>query len=262
MYSVVFTSTLQLICALLYMILIIYLIVRQIQLFRRLKRGYFGRFWSYIDLGIIVCSWSAIVTYLMQYREATRIGALFQKTNGFFYVNLQRAAYINDLQNAFLAFSCFFSCLNVLRLGQYHRRLRLFTDTLGRASKELLSFAVMFSVVFFAFLSLFYLLFVSTLSSCSTLLQTASMLFEMSLMKFDAHQISDAHPSLGPVSFTLFIFVVVFVCISMFISIISDSFRSVRDDFKLQTNGDRHLLAYIFRKCQRALGMDLCFDSR
>ena len=148
MYSVVFTSTLQLICALLYMILIIYLIVQQIQLFRRLKRGYFRRFWSYIDLGIIVCSWSAIVTYLIQYREATRIGALFQKTNGFFYVNLQRAAYINDLQNAFLAFSCFFSCLNVLRLGQYHRRLRLFTDTLRRASKELLSFAVMFSVVF------------------------------------------------------------------------------------------------------------------
>jgi glucan phosphoethanolaminetransferase (alkaline phosphatase superfamily) len=111
-------STFQLISALLYLIMIIYLLVRQIQSIIRLKRNYFRRFWSYIDLGIIICSCLAIGAYIMQYTEAKRIGDRFQQTNGYVYINLQRSAYINDLQNAFLAFSCFFSCLNLLRLGQ------------------------------------------------------------------------------------------------------------------------------------------------
>ena len=244
----------QLICAILYMLLIIYLCSRQIRLFIKLKRKYFRQFWSYIDLGIIVCSCSAIGSYIVQYREANRIGDLFQRTNGFTYINLQRSAYINDLQSAFLAFSCFFSCINILRLGQYHRRIRLFTDTLRHASQDLLSFWAMFSIVFVAFLCLFYFIFVSALASCATLLQTARMLFEMSLMKFDSHGLVDSHPLLGPVSFTLFIFVVVFICMSMFITIVSESFRAVRDDAQLQSQDDRHLLSYLFRKCQHTLG--------
>ena len=237
------------------MILIIYLLIRQIQSIIRLKRAYFRRFWSYIDLGIMICSCSAIGTYVQQHREANRIGDRFRQTNGFFYINLQRSAYINDLQNAFLAFSCFFSYLNILRLAQYHRRLRLFTDTLRHARKDLLSFMAMFSVVFVAFLLLFYLIFIGTVSSCATLLETASMLFQMILMKFDAHQLADAHPYLGPLSFTLFILVVVFICMSIFITIISESFRCVRDEIKRQSGDDMHLLAYALRKFRHCLGL-------
>ena len=190
----------------------------------------------------------------MQYREARRIGDLFQQSNGFAYINLQRSAYVNDLQNMFLAIACFFAYISILRLGHYHRRLRLFTDTLRHASKDLLSFTVMFSVVFIAFLSLFYFIFISTLSSSATLLQTARMLFEMSLMKFDAHELVTAHPFLGPFSFTLFIFVIVFICMNMFITIISESFRSVRDNAQLQSEDGRHLLVYLFRKCRHTIG--------
>ena len=252
--SLVFTSMFQLICILLYLILIIYLLIRQIQSLCRLKWNYFRQFWSYIDLGIVVCSCLASGTYVVQYREARRIGSLFQQSNGFAYINLQRSAYVNDLQNVFLAFACFFAFINILRLGQYHRRLRLFTDTLRHASRDLLSFMVMFSVVFIAFLSLFYFIFISSLRSCATLLQTARMLFEMSLMKFDAHELVTAQPILGPISFALFILVIVFVCMSMFITIISESFRFVRDNAHLQSDDGRQLLAYLFRKCGHALG--------
>jgi hypothetical protein len=115
----------------------------------------------------------------------------------------------------------------------------------------------MFSVVFIAFLSLFYFIFISSISSCSTLLRTARMLFEMSLMKFDTHELLDAHAFLGPLSFTLFIFLVVFVGMSMFITIIGESFRCVRDDPQLQSQDDRHLLSCLLRKCQDSLGIRL-----
>ncbi|CAF1598644.1 unnamed protein product [Adineta ricciae] len=99
----------------------------------------------------------------------------------------------------------------------------------------------MFTIVFMSFLCLFYLLFISKLSECSSLLGTAQMLFEMMLMKFDAHQLSDAAAFLGPFSFSLFIIFVVFICMSMFFSIIGDNFRLARENIK-DTN--RHLYSY------------------
>ena len=79
-----------------------------------------------------------------------------------------------------------------------------FVRTLQIAAGDLLSFVSLFSVVFGASLTLFYLLFVSTLQDCASLPQTAQMLFDMMLMKFDAHHLSAASPFLGPITFSLF----------------------------------------------------------
>jgi polycystin 2 len=112
----------------------------------------------------------------------------------------------------------------------------------------------MFSFVFMAFLTLFYLLFVGQMRSCSTLLQTAQMLFEMMLMNFDANGIHDADPVLGPLSFTLFIFLVVFVCMSMLITIINQSFRFVRDNAKKDLDEDYEIMGFMLRKFRQWIG--------
>ncbi|CAF1212658.1 unnamed protein product [Adineta steineri] len=77
------------------------------------------------------------------------------------------------------------------------------------------------------------------------------MLFEMSLMKFDAHELSGAAPFLGPFCLSLFIILVVFVCISMFITIISDSFRRARKNI----NNDQEIFSYMLNKFQRWTGL-------
>ncbi|CAF1039957.1 unnamed protein product [Adineta steineri] len=108
----------------------------------------------------------------------------------------------------------------------------------------------MFAIVFISFLSLFYLLFVSKLSSCSSLLTTAQMLFEMTLIKCDASEIYGADAFLGPLCFALFMFLVVFVCLSMFLSIINDSFRHAKDNQK----EDQIILSFILMKFLRWTG--------
>jgi hypothetical protein len=64
------------------------------------------------------------------------------------------------------------------------------------------------------------------------------MLVEMPVMKFDVHQLTEAAPFLGSFCFSLFIFIfiVIFICINMFITIISDTFRHARENVK----DDRH----------------------
>jgi hypothetical protein len=91
--------------------------------------------------------------------------------------------------------------------------------------------------------------------TCSTLLYTARMLFEMMLMKFDAQQLSEVAPILGPPSFTLFILLVVFVCTSMVLTIISYSFCHVREQAELKPCHDQHILSFMLDRLQSSIGM-------
>jgi hypothetical protein len=218
--------------------------VIEIESFIQLKSKYFRQFWSYVELGIIICSWSSVGIYIWRYKESKRISYLFNKTNGYVYINLQLSAYVNDLLTFFYGFCCFFGTIKFLRLCRFNRRLSLFSETLQYAGKELLSFSFMFAIIFISFLCLFYLLFISKISSCSTLLYTAQMLFEMTLLKFDSGQLTEASLFLGPLCFSLFMIFVVFICMNMFLSIINDSFRLARKNI----NDDPEIFSFMLKK--------------
>ncbi|CAF3980133.1 unnamed protein product [Rotaria sp. Silwood2] len=240
----VFTSVLQLACTICYMFFIIYFMIIEIRLLFKLKLNYFRQFRSLIELGIIICSLGSVVVYIWRFQEFKRISRLFKETNGYVYINLQLAVYVNDLLTFFLGFCCFFGTIKFVHLFRFNQRISLFTETLRYAGKELVSFSMMFAIVFMSFLSLFYLLFVSKIWSCSSLLSSAQMLFEMTLMKFDASELIGADAIIGPLCFSTFILLVVFVCLSMFISIINDSFRCAREN---QVE-DQDILSFMLNK--------------
>ncbi len=242
------------------MIMIIYFMWIEIRLLFELKWNYFYQFWSFIEAGIIGCSWTSVGIYIWRYKECKRIGKLFEETNGYVYVNLQLASYVNDILTFLFAFCCFFGTIKFLRLCRFSQRLNLFIQTLEYAGKELISFAMMFSIVYMSFVCLFYLLFVSKLGSCSSLLGTSQMVFEMASMKFDTHELSGAAAFLGPFCFSLFIILVVFVCMSMFISIINQNFRRARKNVNDKNN--QEIFSFMLNKFQRWTGIRLKFNHR
>ncbi|CAF1263903.1 unnamed protein product [Adineta steineri] len=246
-----FTSILQLVCTIFYIFFIIYFMIIEIRSILELRLKYFHRFWSIIQLGIIGCSLGSIGVYFWRFQEANRISQLFEQTNGYVYINLQLAVYVNDILTFLLGYCCFFSMIKFVQLFRFNQRISLFAETLKYCAKALISFSIMFAIVFMSFLSLFYLLFVSKLSSCSSLLATAQMLFEMTLMKFDASQIYGADAFLGPFCFILFMLLVVFVCLSMFFSIIIDSFHHAKDNQK----EDQIMLSFMLKKFLRWTGL-------
>ena len=236
------------------MLFIIYFMFEEIRSLHSMKRMYFRQFWSYIQWGIIICSWCALGIYLWRDREMKRIGNRFQQTNGDTYINLQLATYIDDVLTFLLGFCCFFASINFLRFARYARRLSVYGDTLRYAGKDLFAFSLSFLLMFFAFLLLFHLIFISKIWACSNLLGTAQMLFEMILMKFDLSELTAADAFLGPLCFVAFIFFVVFIGMTMFISIISDSFRIVRKHAKTKNNFDHDVFAFIWDQFQRRTG--------
>jgi hypothetical protein len=106
----------------------------------------------------------------------------------------------------------------------------------------------MFSIIFFAFLCLFYLLFASKIWECSSLLGAAQMLFEIATTKYNIKSFIDAGSFLGPFCFSLFMIIVVFICMSMFLSIIADNFRRIRK--RIPKHNDE-LFSFMWDKFQR-----------
>ncbi|CAF3617738.1 unnamed protein product [Adineta steineri] len=72
-------------------------------------------------------------------------------------------------------------------------------------------------------------------------------------MKFDAHELVEAGGFLGPFSFSLFIIFIVFICISMFISIINDSFRHVRKNI---SNDNEDIFLFMGKKILYWIGWE------
>lgn len=207
-----------------YLLLIVYLFLEQIRSILRLKLHYFRQFWSWIDLGILVCSIGTISISLWKYQQSSHISERFQEMDK--YIS------INNLSMYFLGFCCFFGTIKYVRLCRHSSRLLLFPQTLQHCRKDLLSFSLIFAIYFLAFVCLFHLLFLSKLQSCSSFFQTIRMLFEMILMQFPADELVQADAFLGPLALSLFVFLLIFVGLSMFMSIINEHFQVVRKETK------------------------------
>lgn len=220
----------QLIMSVLYFLFILYFIYVEIRSIQELKWNYLRQFWTYVEWSLIIFSWSALALFFCRHRETQRLGELFETNRGYVYVNLQLATYFHDVFIILLGFCSFLSTIRFFRLCSYHPKLSLFSETLRLAARELISFAFMFAIIFIAFVTLFYFLFVSKIASCATFLRTMTMLFEMTLFKFDATDLASASSFLGPLCFALFMILMVFICLSMFLSIINQNFQRARQN--------------------------------
>jgi hypothetical protein len=246
-----FTSLTQMICLIVYMLIIIYLMWIEFESLIELKWKYFSRIWSYVELGIIINSWVCVSIYIWRYKESQRISQLFKQTNGFVYINLQLPIYVNDLLTYLYGFCCFFGTIKFYRLCRLNHRLSLFGQTLKNVGKELISFTLMFLMIFIAFSCLFYFLFISQIWSCSSLLKTSIMLFEMTLFKFNVEQLIQSEPILGPFCLSLFVVLVVLIFMNVFLSIINESFHRAR---QMKSN-DEEMLSYMLKKFLRWTGL-------
>ncbi|CAF3375209.1 unnamed protein product [Rotaria sp. Silwood1] len=245
-----FSSVFHLICATIFLVLIIYLTLTEIQSLIRKKQAYFRVFWSYIEWSIIGCSWASVALVIWRYREMSRIGILFHKTNGMQYLNLELVASVDNYLTCLLGLCCYLAMIKLIGFFRFNRRLSVFNRTLQYAAKDLLYFSLQFSIIAFAFIALFYLLFTAAVQSCSTLLLTTQMLFETFLLKFNTAELQAAHSFLGPFTFALFIFLLVFIGYTMFVSLIIDAFhRALHEDNSNDNNEE--LIAFVLSKFKR-----------
>ncbi|CAF4348277.1 unnamed protein product, partial [Adineta steineri] len=89
---------------------------------------------------IIGCSLGSTGVYFWRFQEANRISELFEETNGYIYINLQLAVYVNDILTFLLGYCCFFSMIKFVQLFRFNQQISLFSETLKSCAKELMLF--------------------------------------------------------------------------------------------------------------------------
>ncbi len=138
---------------------------------------------------------------------------------------------------------------------RFNRRLSLLHLTLARSSRQIFGFLLMFSFVFFAFTSLFYLLFHTYSQHYSSWLETCLSCFKMISVHFSSvSDLKKIDPLIAGLCLFLFIFLAVFLLSNMFISIIVDNFNVIRQEQAKEAN-EVELIQFTVQKVKQWLGM-------
>lgn len=135
--------------------------------------------------------------------------------------------------NYFLAIVTFLSWIELNKFFTDFESTAVFTKTLRRCGTDLISFIIVFMMVFLAYAELGVLIFGGELDDFKNMFHSIYTLFRIILGDFDFHSMEQSNRILGPIYFIAYVFIVFFILINMFIAIISDTYSEVRAELSV-----------------------------
>ena len=172
------------------------------------------------------------------------------------YASFATVAQFEYFIMGFLGFVVFFTNLEFLRILRFNRRVGLLTKTVSIIGSPMLSFGVLFIVVFMAYVSFAHCVYVDKLEGYSSLMFTFVSLTEMFMGSFDIFELVDQAPFFGPIMFFTYIVLIQMILMNMFIGIICDAFAAVREESdEEEEGGDTNMLDFMSRRMKKFTGV-------
>lgn len=193
---------------------------------------------------LIAGSLAAIAIFVYVTLETKALTIEFYRSNGNGYANFQMLAHWNEILCYLVALVTFVAILMVMHILRFNQHIGLLGSVLQYAAKDMKYFFIVFGVVFFSFVVTFFLLFFDSLSAYSTIISSMETSFQIVLGKFDLKSMYEREPILGPIVFATFSLFIVFIMLSMFIAILTDSFETVRKNPSLQCQ-DHEMMSFM-----------------
>jgi hypothetical protein len=243
-------------CCILYMICISFMIVQQayILLFKMNKsfKKYFCYFWTYIDLSIIGFSWAAFSLYLYKLYEIDKLLNRFNNIKDSSnkesdYINLQYLYYLNDLLIMCLGYCSAIGTIKLFEiLNKTSKRIMLLALTLKDCFGDIISFSLVFFLIWLPFIHLMYFIYFDKINTFSTFLSCMMTLVQIILGKFQSDSLIKQSPILGSVGFIVYNIVIIFIALNIFFTILTESFSKLKSD--INSNEEFDFVNYSFFK--------------
>jgi hypothetical protein len=174
---------------------------------------------------------------------------------GFFshFVCFYAAAYMSAYAYTLMGLNAVVTWLKILKYLNLFPHLSMLSITLRNAAYPVISFSVMFFIVFLSCGQAFLLAFGPSLRDFSTFGEAMMSLFRALLGDFDYPSLADADPVVGPILFSVYIFLVLFVLLNMFIAILTEAYEKAKVEVfgdavhvskGIRTHVDRHPLMH------------------
>ncbi|XP_070288618.1 polycystin-2-like protein 1 isoform X6 [Myotis yumanensis] len=216
-------------CEIIFCIFIFYYVVEEILELHVHRLRYLSSIWNILDLVVILLSIVAVGFHIFRTLEVNRLmGKLLQQPNT--YADFEFLAFWQTQYNNMNAVNLFFAWIKIFKYISFNKTMTQLSSTLARCAKDILGFAVMFFIIFFAYAQLGYLLFGTQVENFSTFIKCIFTQFRIILGDFDYNAIDNANRILGPAYFVTYVFFVFFVLLNMFLAIINDTYSEVKEE--------------------------------
>ncbi|KFP33483.1 Polycystic kidney disease 2-like 1 protein, partial [Colius striatus] len=157
-------------CEVVFCLFIFYYVVEEILELRIHKFQYFTSIWNILDVVVILLSVVAIGFHIFRTIEVNRLlGELLKHPNT--YADFEFLAFWQTQYNNMNAVNLFFAWIKIFKYISFNKTMTQLSSTLARCAKDILGFAIMFFIVFFAYAQLGYLLFGTQVENFSTFLK-------------------------------------------------------------------------------------------
>ncbi|XP_037533787.1 polycystic kidney disease 2-like 1 protein [Nematolebias whitei] len=220
-------------CELVFCVFIFYYVVEEILELQIHKFAYFKSIWNILDIVVILLAIVAIIFNIFRTVKVDNLlGKLLEQPG--IYADFEFLAFWQTQYNNMNAVNLFFAWIKIFKYISFNKTMTQLSSTLGRCAKDILGFAIMFFIVFFAYAQLGYLIFGMEVDSFSTFVKCIFTQFRIILGDFDYNAIDRANRVLGPIYFVTYVFFVFFVLLNMFLAIINDTYSEVKEELSSQ----------------------------
>lgn len=246
------SGMLVIVCEIIFISFIAYYIYRELNKLRRLSLRYFSGVWNLIEFTIISLAVAAGSIYFFRLQVTKR--ALAQcRSQTHSFVNFHYVATWDNLFIHIFAFLIFFGTIKLIRLLRFNRTIAILSITLRSAAKEIFMFLIVFGIIFLSFAQFAYLIYGNTIDSYNTFIKTLESQFNMMIGRFYAKIMYSSLRDVSPIYFFCYIFLVSWVLINMFLTLIIKSFDKVKSCCN-QINQDLEMADYMKNRFKSLVG--------
>nr|AAD46478.1 polycystin-2-like protein [Homo sapiens] len=227
-------------CEITFCIFLFVFTTQEVKKIKEFKSAYFKSIWNWLELLLLLLCFVA-VSFNTYYNVQIflLLGQLLKSTEKYsdFYFLACWHIYYNNI----IAITIFFAWIKIFKFISFNKTMSQLSSTLSRCVKDIVGFAIMFFIIFFAYAQLGFLVFGSQVDDFSTFQNSIFAQFRIVLGDFNFAGIQQANPILGPIYFITFIFFVFFVLLNMFLAIINDTYSEVKADYSIGRRPDFEL---------------------
>jgi len=175
------------------------------------------------------------ILFVNQYVQVDKLTKRFKETKGNTYMKFESVSYYCELYGQSVAMLIFFVILKLIKVLRFNKKISLLARTLKHCGRKLATFSIIFMIVFFSFVQFFNIILMQDMYQFVTFIRSLETCFAMMLGRFDFQKMTRSN-FLSPIFFILFMVVNMFILLNMLLSIVIESFTTLKNDAANQRN--------------------------
>ncbi|XP_061167318.1 uncharacterized protein LOC133176177 [Saccostrea echinata] len=221
-----------------YMIFIIYQIALTVKTVRVIRKDGICLFlkmtWNIVDSICLVLGYFAIGAFVTRISYANKAMNIFYDDLGNYgedrFVNFNHIVIWDQTYNVVVAVLVFTATLRIIRIMGYNKKFTEIISVITGAANELISFGIVFAIIYSGFVICGYLLFGRNLMEYRSMFQALTTLTNALIGKNSLQRMSLASRYFAQVYYFTYILFVIFTLITVFAAILNTSISNVRQE--------------------------------